>query len=89
MPDRAKRIRWSVRHRQTVAIVEKVGSGLVLVLGATMAYFGSGLGQYTGIGLASLGVWGFFPSARPLISDIVDRIPMLAKKTDEGPRIED
>ena len=61
----------------------------VLVLGATMAYFGEGIGQYTGIGLASLGVWGFFPSARPLISDIVDRIPMLAKKTDEGPRIED
>ena len=89
MPEREKRVRWSARHRRHVAIVEKAGAGVVLIIGAAMAYYGTGIGQLTGVGLASLGVWGFFPSMRPWLSELVDRVPMLAKKTEDGPRIED
>lgn len=41
-----------------------------------------------GVGVASIGLWGFFPSGRPFISDMLDRLPLTAKKTDDGPRLE-
>ena len=89
MAERAARIRWSARHRRQVWWMEKIGAGVAAVLGLAIVVFTTDrFTQTIGVSVATLGVWGFFPSARPFISDMLDRLPLTANKTDGGPRIE-
>ena len=81
MADRAPRESWAPEHRVHVFWFEKAIAVLVLV----GAYFGvkstDGVAQYFMVGVASVAVWKLFPSFRPVISGVVDRLPFLAGKS--------
>ena len=85
MADRKPRIQWSQDHRTHVYWAEKGIAGLAFLVGAYMAYNGSGIGSYTGVGVASVGAYMSFPSIRPILSKIVDRLPFLTKPTPDEP----
>lgn len=71
---------WSEEHRVHVYWFEKsVGLGAIIVA-VWFVPDTSGIAQYFFIGMGSIGVWKMFPSARPIVSRIVDRLPFLADK---------
>ncbi len=78
------RVKWSQAHREDMAKIEKVGAAVAFVVGAVLVQVAaSRLVEWSGVGLIVLGAWAFFPSARPLISNVVDRLPFLASKTED------
>ena len=82
MPDRGARVQWSQAHRRALVMVKIVLAILALVLGGVAGYFGEGLGQMFGIAIFSVGAWHMFPDMHPILSNVVDRLPFLASKTE-------
>ena len=76
---------WSEEHERHVFWGEKIFAGVLILIGAYMAYWGTGVGAYVGVGMFSVGAYQTFPKLRPLISNIVDRIPFLAEKEPPKP----
>ena len=80
---------WAPEHERHVFWAEKGLAGVLILLGAFMAYWGAGIAQYAGVGIASIGSFMFFPKIRPLISGLIDRIPFLTPKTPDKDKDED
>lgn len=78
------RVQWSQKHREHVFWFEKGLAVLLIVAGVVLAREMAGTMQYVGSALLGVGVWVSFPSVRPLLSALVERIPGLAPKSEDG-----
>lgn len=67
-------------HWTTVEYIQYGVAAAVFAAGLMVLTWGN---QIIGGGLLGFGVWGLIPSARPLLSKLVDRIPGLPRSDDE------
>lgn len=78
---------WTDRHRQTVALMEKALSGVLILAGLVISVLTDGIAQWVGVGVLVTGVFVFFPVTRPilwpLLSKFADKVKFLPSKTDE------
>jgi len=73
---------WGPQHRTHVFWFEKAVAVATLAVATIMVQSTEGNAQYFFIAIGGVGVWKLFPSVRPFVSKIVDRMPILAKKGD-------
>lgn len=78
-----QRIEWTERHKRHATILEKGFAGVVTLLGIAVFSLLDGRAQSAGMVVAGVGLFMCFPPLRPLFSNIADRLPFLASKTDK------
>lgn len=71
---------WGEKHRMHIQLLILIFAGVVLIGSIPLAMFTEGIPQYFGVGLGSIAAFQLFPSARPFLSDLVDRLPFLKSK---------
>ena len=81
--ERRDRLVWTEKHRRQVLLMEKAFSGMLTLAGIGMVVMFEGIAQSVGIGVLAVGVYNFFPDIRPFLSNLADRVPFLASKTDK------
>ncbi len=80
MSERKPRDDWGKNHRADVKVF-KIGVAIAaLAVGIPMVIWTTGLAQYVGVALCSVGAWRLFPDSHDFISGIVDRLPFLKSK---------
>lgn len=72
---------WSEEHRVHVYWFEKAAALGTVIVATWFAPGNEGIAQYFFVGMGSIGLWKLFPSIRPMVSRVVDRLPFLASKT--------
>ena len=74
---------WDKTHERHVYWSEKGFAVVVFAVGMWMMlahHDASKMWLAIGAGLAGVGIWGALPSVRPLLSSLIDRIPILSKR---------
>ena len=82
MTERDPRIQWTESERKKLHLAGKGLALLFFLIGCGMAYYGFGIAQYGGVGIAAIGAWNLFPSTRPLLKAILDKLPSFGKPKD-------
>ena len=90
MAEQKDRAVWSAKHIRDIFWLKQLSAATLVLLGMVItivaAVYSIGFLEYFGTGIVAIGVFVFFPSARPMLSRVATRLPFLSNSTDKDPQ---